>query len=58
MDESRLLHLNAARARHGAATARDEWTSVQLTQLADQYEREARRLNLAEFSLPLRARMR
>ena len=58
MDESRLLHLNAARARHGAATARDEWTSVQLTQLADHYDRQARRLNLAELSMPLRARMR
>ncbi len=58
MDESRLLHLNAERARRGAAEARDEWTSMQLRKLAEHYDREAQRLNLAEFAAPLRARMR
>lgn len=56
MDESRLLHLSAARARQGAISARDEWTSMQLTQLANNYEREARRLNLMELSISHRAR--
>lgn len=52
MDESRLLHLYAARARQGAAASQDEWTSRQLTLLASHYDREARRLNLAEFAIP------
>lgn len=54
MEESRLLHWNAARARLEASRAFDDGISAGLNRLADDYDREARRLNLAELGAPLK----
>jgi len=49
MDEVRLLHIEAAKARAAAAHASSAWARSSLEQLAEGYEGEARRLNLLEL---------
>jgi hypothetical protein len=50
MDDIRLLHRQAERCRGAALEALDEEARRGLQQLARHYDREARRLNLAELT--------
>ena len=49
MDEVRFFHLQAEKCRSAALQASNEHARRGLQQLAGHYEREARRLNLAEI---------
>ena len=49
MDEVRFFHLQAEKCRAAAVEAQNEHARRGLQQLATHYEREARRLNLAEL---------
>ena len=49
MDEVRFLHRQADECRRAANDIADEQARRGLQQLASHYEREARRLNLAEL---------
>ena len=49
MDEVRFFHHQAEKCRNAAAEALNEHARRGLQQLANHYEREARRLNLAEI---------
>lgn len=49
MDEVRFFHQQAEKCRAAAVEARNEHARRGLQQLATHYEREARRLNLAEI---------
>ena len=49
MDEIRFFHQQAERCRAAALEAPDEGRRHGLEQLADRYDGEARRLNLAEI---------
>jgi hypothetical protein len=49
MDEVRFFHQQAEKCRVAAVEAQNEHARRGLQQLATHYEREARRLNLAEF---------
>ena len=49
MDEVRFLHAQAEQCRTAAAQAAHSHERKGLLQLAGHYEREARRLNLAEL---------
>jgi hypothetical protein len=49
MDEVRFFHQQAEKCRSAALDAQNEHARRGLTQLASHYEREARRLNLAEI---------
>lgn len=53
VDEIRYLHLEAERARAEAGWAMDDKRRAALLQLADHYDREARRLNLIEAASPV-----
>lgn len=46
VEEIRILHLEAAKARASAVSADDDRISADLHRLAADYDREARRLNL------------
>ena len=49
MDEVRFFHQQAEKCRAAAVAAENEHARRGLQQLATHYEREARRLNLAEI---------
>ena len=49
MDEVRFFHQQAEKCRAAAVDAQNEHARRGLQQLATHYEREARRLNLAEI---------
>ena len=49
MDDVRFFHLQAEKCRAAAVAAENEHARRGLQQLATHYEREARRLNLAEI---------
>ena len=49
MDEVRFFHQQAEKCRAAAVEAQNEHARRGLQQLATHYEREARRLNLAEI---------
>lgn len=49
MDDVRFLHHQAEKCRTAAVAAENEHARRGLQQLASHYEREARRLNLAEI---------
>jgi len=49
MDEVRFFHQQAEKCRSAALAAENEHARRGLQQLAAHYEREARRLNLAEL---------
>ena len=52
MDDVRLLHMEAEKARAAAAHASSAWARSSLNRLAEDYEGEARRLNLLELTQP------